>query len=109
LARVRFLGAVSFGLVRSPFGGCCSFRALQIPRWAFLAASFVFNVHVSGIFIFLYVAETDLHAVIRANILEDIHKRFIIYQLLKAIKYMHSGQVIHRDMKVWLICHNIII
>jgi len=43
--------------------------------------------------------ETDLHAVIRANILEDIHKRFIIYQLLKAIKYMHSGEVIHRDMK----------
>jgi len=43
--------------------------------------------------------ETDLHAVIRANILEDIHKRFIIYQLLKAIKYMHSAKVIHRDMK----------
>jgi mitogen-activated protein kinase 15 len=48
--------------------------------------------------IFEYM-ETDLHAVIRANILEDIHKRFIIYQLLKAIKYMHSAQVIHRDMK----------
>jgi mitogen-activated protein kinase 15 len=43
--------------------------------------------------------ETDLHAVIRANILEDIHKQFIIYQLLKAIKYMHTAQVIHRDMK----------
>jgi len=43
--------------------------------------------------------ESDLHAVIRANILEDIHKRFIIYQLLKAFKYMHSAQVIHRDMK----------
>eukprot|EP00923_Selenidium_pygospionis_P034327 GHVN01059878.1.p5 GENE.GHVN01059878.1~~GHVN01059878.1.p5 ORF type:complete len:143 (-),score=18.44 GHVN01059878.1:1203-1631(-) len=35
--------------------------------------------------------ETDLHAVIRANILEEIHKQYIIYQLLKAIKYMHSG------------------
>jgi mitogen-activated protein kinase 15 len=43
--------------------------------------------------------ESDLHAVIRANILEDIHKRFIIYQLLKAFKYMHSANVIHRDMK----------
>jgi mitogen-activated protein kinase 15 len=48
--------------------------------------------------IFEYM-ETDLHAVIRANILEDIHKRYIIYQLLKAIKYMHTGQVLHRDMK----------
>lgn len=44
--------------------------------------------------------ETDLHAVIRANILEDVHKRYIIYQLLKAIKYMHTGQVLHRDLKV---------
>eukprot|EP01068_Selenidium_serpulae_P005610 Selendium_serpulae@DN4105_c0_g1_i1.p1 len=43
--------------------------------------------------------ETDLHAVIRANILEDIHKQYIIYQLLKAIKYMHSGELLHRDMK----------
>lgn len=35
--------------------------------------------------------ETDLHAVIRANILEDIHKQYIIYQLLKSLKYMHSA------------------
>jgi len=43
--------------------------------------------------------ETDLHAVIRANILEDIHKQYIIYQLCKALKYMHTGNVLHRDMK----------
>eukprot|EP00915_Cephaloidophora_sp_WS-2016_P003848 GHVH01005212.1.p1 GENE.GHVH01005212.1~~GHVH01005212.1.p1 ORF type:complete len:154 (-),score=12.57 GHVH01005212.1:582-1043(-) len=44
--------------------------------------------------------ETDLHAVIRANILEEIHKQYIIYQLLKAIIYMHTGELLHRDMKV---------
>jgi len=27
--------------------------------------------------------DTDLHAVIRANILEDVHKQYITYQLLK--------------------------
>lgn len=43
--------------------------------------------------------DTDLHAVIRANILEEIHKQYIIYQLLKALKYIHSGQLIHRDLK----------
>jgi len=43
--------------------------------------------------------ETDLHAVIRASILEEIHKQYIVYQLLKAIKYMHSGDLLHRDMK----------
>lgn len=43
--------------------------------------------------------ETDLHAVIRANILEEIHKKYIVYQLLKALKYMHSGDLLHRDIK----------
>lgn len=44
--------------------------------------------------------ETDLHNVIkRGNILKDIHKRYIMYQLLKATKYIHSGNVIHRDQK----------
>merc|ERR1711871_1771248 len=43
--------------------------------------------------------ETDLHAVIRANILEDIHKQYIMYQLFRALKYMHTANVIHRDMK----------
>nr|XP_006635985.1 PREDICTED: mitogen-activated protein kinase 15 [Lepisosteus oculatus] len=44
--------------------------------------------------------ETDLHAVIKkGNLLKDIHKRYIMYQLLKATKFLHSGNVIHRDQK----------
>ncbi|KAK3600390.1 hypothetical protein CHS0354_016006 [Potamilus streckersoni] len=44
--------------------------------------------------------ETDLHNVIkRGNILKDVHKRYIMYQLFKATKYLHSGNVIHRDQK----------
>lgn len=47
--------------------------------------------------------ETDLHAVIRANILEDIHKSYIMYQLFRALKYMHSADLLHRDIKVFCI------
>ena len=43
--------------------------------------------------------EADLFNVIRANILQDIHKKFIIYQILKALKFIHSADIIHRDLK----------
>ncbi|KAK6327814.1 hypothetical protein J4Q44_G00034600 [Coregonus suidteri] len=44
--------------------------------------------------------DTDLHAVIKkGNLLKDIHKRYVMHQLLKATKYLHSGNVIHRDQK----------
>ncbi|XP_065842954.1 extracellular signal-regulated kinase 2-like [Oscarella lobularis] len=43
--------------------------------------------------------DTDLHAVIKANILKAVHKQYIMYQLLKAIRFIHSGNVVHRDQK----------
>ncbi|KAK7799238.1 hypothetical protein U0070_023691 [Myodes glareolus] len=44
--------------------------------------------------------DTDLNAVIqKGRLLEDIHKRCIFYQLLRATKFIHSGRVIHRDQK----------
>ena len=45
------------------------------------------------------VLSLDLHIVIRAGILEEIHRKYVVYQILKALKYMHSGELIHRDLK----------
>lgn len=50
--------------------------------------------------------ETDLHAVIRANILEEVHKQYIMYQIFRSLKYMHSAQLLHRDIKVCCVAND---
>ncbi|KAL0425335.1 UNVERIFIED_CONTAM: Mitogen-activated protein kinase [Sesamum radiatum] len=44
--------------------------------------------------------KSDLHEVIRAN--EDLtteHHQFFMYQLLRGLKYIHTANVFHRDLK----------
>lgn len=43
--------------------------------------------------------DADLHSVVRSNVLLPIHKKYIMYQLVKALKYIHSAELIHRDVK----------
>ena len=51
------------------------------------------------VYVLFEFMEADLHNVISEGILKDVHIRFIIYQLTKALKYLHTGSVIHRDLK----------
>eukprot|EP00300_Choanocystis_sp_HF-7_P006757 c14892_g1_i1.p1 GENE.c14892_g1_i1~~c14892_g1_i1.p1 ORF type:complete len:462 (+),score=103.97 c14892_g1_i1:43-1428(+) len=51
------------------------------------------------IYLVLEFIDTDLHEMIRKGDIDDMHQRWILYQLLRAVKYIHSGHVLHRDIK----------
>jgi len=51
------------------------------------------------LYMILEYMERDLHDVIRAKVLIPDHVKFIITQILRAVRYIHSGDVIHRDIK----------
>ena len=89
--------------VAVPFWGQFSLLSFQSAQ-AVCTACRLQNVlkaeNDKDIYLIFDYMETDLHAVIRANILEDIHKSYIMYQLFRALKYMHSADLLHRDIKV---------
>ncbi|KAM7495363.1 hypothetical protein LguiB_029972 [Lonicera macranthoides] len=52
------------------------------------------------VYVVFELMESDLHQVIKAN--DDLtleHHRFFLYQMLRALKYMHTANVYHRDLK----------
>lgn len=53
------------------------------------------------IFIVFELMESDLHNVIQANDISVLaqHQKHILYQLLCALKHIHSAAVFHRDLK----------
>jgi len=43
--------------------------------------------------------QTDLHRVIRTQQLTDDHCQYFVYQVLRALKSIHSADIVHRDLK----------
>ncbi|QDZ20264.1 mitogen-activated protein kinase [Chloropicon primus] len=52
------------------------------------------------IYVVFELMETDLHQVIRANDdLTDEHHQYLLFQMLRGLKFIHSARVFHRDLK----------
>lgn len=43
--------------------------------------------------------ESDVFKAIKNRVLDQMHKKYIVYQLACALKYLHSAGVLHRDLK----------
>lgn len=51
-------------------------------------------------YLFQELMEADLHQIIRSEQpLTDAHFQYFIYQICRGLKYIHSANVLHRDLK----------
>ncbi|KAH3762523.1 mitogen-activated protein kinase 5 [Pelomyxa schiedti] len=60
---------------------------------------FLFAKNSGHLFVIYEFIEYDLYQVIRAGILEPVHKQYIVYQILKALSWIHSAGLIHCQIK----------
>jgi mitogen-activated protein kinase 15 len=59
----------------------------------------IFSDNNTDLYLVFEYLESDLFKAIKNRVLNATHKKFIVYQLACALKYLHSAGVLHRDLK----------
>ena len=58
------------------------------------------------LYLILEFVECDLLTIIRSNFCTDPQRVYILWQIARGLKYLHTALIVHRDIKPSNICIN---